>query len=169
MPASSSASRAAATPKPAARDRCSRSLSSGRRSARSKPLTVPAICTGNVEASKVSILVTPLRPAFSACQVSSALLPTGVTAPIPVTATRRSMSGLRLREYALQALGVLERRKRLRVDQPAHPVFVPHPGRPAHDGTPGQPRALFFHRSPLPLELDPVARADVGEELDRAD
>src|SRR4051812_21761243 len=168
-PASSSASSAAATPNPAARERCSRSLASGRRSARSKPLTVPAICTGKVEASKVSIFVTPLRPAFSACQVSSALLPTGVTAPIPVTATRRSMSGIRLREHALQALGVLERRKRLRVDQRAHHVLGLHHGRAVHDGTTGEHRDLFVHRFHLALELDHVARADICEELDRAD
>src|SRR3954447_4653470 len=109
-PESSIASSAAATPKPPARERC-------RCAGGSKSLTIPAICTGKVSASKVVILVTPERPARRDCQVCSAELPTGVTAPRPVTATRLSTP-----DHTLQPLRVLERGQRLDVDQRAHDV-----------------------------------------------
>lgn len=54
----------------------------------SKSLTWPAIRTGKVEASKVFRALTPLRPSARPFQVSAALLPSGVTAPTPVMATR---------------------------------------------------------------------------------
>src|SRR5689334_13727105 len=118
-PESSIASSAAATANPAARERC-------RPAGGSKSLTIPAICTGKVSASKVVIFVTPERPARSDCQVSSAVFPTGVTAPSPVTATRLSTP-----HHALQAPRLVQRRERLRVDERAHDVLDGHNDRPA--------------------------------------
>ncbi len=53
----------------------------------SKPLTSPAILTGNSLASKVSMKPIPLSPATAARQVDGASSPIGVIAPRPVTAT----------------------------------------------------------------------------------
>jgi hypothetical protein len=94
MPASFSACVIAATPNPAARERCRRACWSGTYDSMSKSLTMPPMRTGNVPASKVVIGPTPLRPASSACQVLSTSLPTGVTAPMPVIATRLAISQL---------------------------------------------------------------------------
>ena len=44
--------------------------------------------TGNSLASNDLMKSIPLRPAIAASQVEVAVLPSGVTAPIPVTATR---------------------------------------------------------------------------------
>src|SRR5260370_28733591 len=55
----------------------------------SKSRTIPAMWTGNVDASNVVIGPTPLRPAMNDDQVVEASLPIGVTAPIPVITTRR--------------------------------------------------------------------------------
>ena len=60
-----------------------------RRSPGSKPLTSAAMRTGKSLASNASIQSTPLRPATAASQVDCASSPSGVTAPRPVTTTRR--------------------------------------------------------------------------------
>ncbi len=62
----------------------------GRRSARSarKSLTSAAMRTGNPLASNPAIGAPPLLPASSASHVVATSLPTGVTSPMPVIATR---------------------------------------------------------------------------------
>src|SRR5207249_8083522 len=81
---------AAASPKLPARPRFSPMDGSplSRYLDRSKSLTRPAICTLYVSGSNVVMRPTPLLPATNDCHVESTSLPTGVTAPIPVTATR---------------------------------------------------------------------------------
>src|SRR5205085_7175815 len=59
----------------------------------SKFFTSPAICAVQPEASKRVILDSPLRPAISEAHVSGAVLPQGVTAPMPVMTTRRGWEG----------------------------------------------------------------------------
>ena len=54
----------------------------------SKSFTWPAIRTGSPSVSKVEIQSMPLSPASAARQVPGASSPSGVTAPMPVTATR---------------------------------------------------------------------------------
>src|SRR6202040_2589237 len=54
----------------------------------SNPFTSPARRTGSPSVSNVEIQPTPLSPASAARQVDGASSPRGVTAPIPVTATR---------------------------------------------------------------------------------
>ena len=54
----------------------------------SKPFTSAAIRTGSPSVSNVEIQSIPLSPASAARQVDGASSPSGVTAPIPVTATR---------------------------------------------------------------------------------
>jgi hypothetical protein len=65
----------------------------------SKSLTSAAIRTGNSDASNARMKSTPLRPSRAASQVEGASFPSGVTAPRPVTTTRRTVlvyqSGLR--------------------------------------------------------------------------
>ena len=56
----------------------------------SNPRTSPAICAGQSVASKRVIGPIPERPATNPDHVSAADKPTGVTAPNPVTTTRRS-------------------------------------------------------------------------------
>ena len=53
----------------------------------SKSFTSAAIRTGNSLASNAWMKSIPLRPSTAACQVDGASLPSGVTAPSPVTAT----------------------------------------------------------------------------------
>src|SRR5882672_1259542 len=55
----------------------------------SKPLTSPAIRVANCDASNLVIVLTPLQPAFSACQLASVPIPSDDTRPMPVTTTRR--------------------------------------------------------------------------------
>ena len=50
-------------------------------------MTSPAIWVGSPEGSNAVIVSTPETPLTSACQVDSRSLPTGVTAPSPVTTT----------------------------------------------------------------------------------
>ena len=59
----------------------------------SKSFTSAAIRTGKSLASKERIQSTPLRPSSAARHVEGASLPIGVTAPRPVTTTRRTCSG----------------------------------------------------------------------------
>ena len=87
-PASPHASRAAATANTTFRS--SRRASFGpTTAAASKPFTSDAIRTGNPVASNDSMNPTPLRPATAPSQVVRASRPSGVTAPRPVTTTRR--------------------------------------------------------------------------------
>ena len=87
-PASATASRAAAMA--SWLNRAERRKRLGPSSASpSKPWISPAIRTGRSDASKLSMAVMPERPSSSACQVSGAVLPTGVMAPIPVTTGSR--------------------------------------------------------------------------------
>src|SRR5262245_58635449 len=88
-PADPSASLAAASVYCVTRSVRFRSLA-GRRPSGSKPFTSPAIRTGNELASNDRIQSTPLRPATSAVHVPSIVVPTGVTAPTPVTTTLRT-------------------------------------------------------------------------------
>src|SRR6266851_396878 len=55
----------------------------------SKPLTSPAIRVANCDASNLVIVLTPLQPALSACQLASVPIPSDDTRPMPVTTTRR--------------------------------------------------------------------------------
>ena len=55
----------------------------------SKSFTSDAMRTGNPPASKERMKSTPERPAIAASHVDRASWPSGVTAPKPVTATRR--------------------------------------------------------------------------------
>jgi hypothetical protein len=87
-PACSAASVAAATP--STTKRSSRRASFGpTTSAGSNPRTSAAIRTGNPVVSKLLMKSIPLRPATAASQVERRSLPSGVTAPRPVTATLR--------------------------------------------------------------------------------
>ena len=67
----------------------------------SKSLTSAATRTGNPLASNERIQSMPLRPATAASQVDGASLPSGVTAPSPVTTTLRIAASL-MRAYARQ-------------------------------------------------------------------
>ncbi len=60
----------------------------------SNPLTSPANRVGKSPASKRVMGPTPETPSSSARQVSSVPIPTGVTSPMPVTATLRGMATL---------------------------------------------------------------------------
>ena len=55
----------------------------------SKSSTSPAMVQGTRDASKLAMVRTPDSPATSRVQNSSTLVPSGVTAPMPVTTTRR--------------------------------------------------------------------------------
>ena len=86
-PASARASRPAATP--------SRTLRSSFRASfgettcvGSNPFTSAATRTGRPSVSNVEIQSIPLSPACAARQVEGMSSPSGVTAPMPVTATR---------------------------------------------------------------------------------
>ena len=59
----------------------------------SKSFTSAATRTGNSLASNARIQSIPLRPATADSQVEGASLPSGVTAPRPVTATRLMRRG----------------------------------------------------------------------------
>ena len=88
MPASRNACSAAASAK-----RCERLANFRRRrstqASASKCFTSAAMWTGKPLASKRLISAPPLRPASSASHVVATSLPTGVTRPMPVIATRR--------------------------------------------------------------------------------
>src|SRR5499427_1113148 len=56
----------------------------------SKFFTSAPIWQANAETSKLVMRSMPLLPASSACQTSSALLPTPQMSPTPVTTTRRA-------------------------------------------------------------------------------
>src|SRR5581483_5835445 len=86
-PASVSASRPAATPRRTLRSSLRASFAETT-SLGSKPLTSPATRTGRPSVSNVEIQPTPLSPAVAARQVDAASRPSGVTAPMPVIATR---------------------------------------------------------------------------------
>ena len=87
--ASSAASVAAATP--ITTFRSSRRASFGPTTeAGSNPRTSAAIRTGNPLVSNVEMKSIPLRPATADSQVERRSLPSGVTAPRPVTATLRT-------------------------------------------------------------------------------
>ena len=62
--------------------------------AMSKPLTSPAICAGNADASKRVIRSMPERPATRFSQAEERSLPTGLTMPRPVMTTRRRLKML---------------------------------------------------------------------------
>ncbi len=61
----------------------------------SKSTTSPAIRESTREGSKAVIVRIPERPAVSPSQVVATSLPSAVTAPIPVTTTRRGEAGQR--------------------------------------------------------------------------
>jgi hypothetical protein len=61
----------------------------GKAAVGSNPRTSPAIFAVHKVASKRVIGPIPERPAFNPSQVAAALFPKGVTAPRPVTTTRR--------------------------------------------------------------------------------
>src|SRR6266550_587453 len=63
----------------------------------SKSRTSPPIFASTREGSKSVMRRIPLRPAFIHSQVVRASLPSGVTAPMPVTTTRRSPRSAKLR------------------------------------------------------------------------
>ena len=88
MPASRIASSAATSAKRCERLANLRSLRSPTASSR-RPFTSAAMRTGNPLASNTVIGAPPLRPARSASHVAATSLPTGVTRPMPVIATRR--------------------------------------------------------------------------------
>jgi hypothetical protein len=87
IPESSIASLAAATAKRELRSSRRASFGSTYRDA-SKPLTSPKMRTANGAGSKRVVVLTPDLPAMRADQVVSRSLPSGVTAPMPVTTTR---------------------------------------------------------------------------------
>ena len=86
-PESSTASRAAASPRATQREVRRASLGP-RWSAGSNPLTSPAIRVGRSDASQSEMGTIPDRPRRQASQLDSTSRPSGVTAPIPVTTTR---------------------------------------------------------------------------------
>ena len=88
-PASSRASRAAASASSTLRSSLRASFADAAVSG-SNPLTSAAIRTGKPLASKWLMKSTPLSPARAARHVDGTSLPIGVTAPSPVTATRRT-------------------------------------------------------------------------------
>ena len=91
-----SASASFAAPSASTTLRSSRRSSFGCASpAGSKSLTSAAMRTGSPSASKARMKSIPLSPATAARQVSGAVFPTGVTAPRPVTTTRRTVRNLR--------------------------------------------------------------------------
>src|SRR5512140_1993649 len=73
---------------------------------RSKFRTSPAMRQPSPEASKWVIGPMPERPASRASQDDGTSLPTGLTAPRPVTTTRRRPVMLRLRPSGLLQVGV---------------------------------------------------------------
>src|SRR5437870_9731149 len=75
----------------------------------SKSRTSPPILASTREGSKEVIRRIPLRPAFMQSQVVRASLPSGVTAPIPVTTTRRSPRSAKLRGAEGSAIGLAAR------------------------------------------------------------
>src|SRR5216684_3476664 len=87
----------------------------------SKPFTSPAIRVANCDASNLVIVLMPLQPALSACQLASVPIPSDDTRPMPVTTTRRVLVmsllfGLRVRFdvldrflHARDLLGILVR------------------------------------------------------------
>ena len=88
-PASASASATLAAASGTARETCGRSLISTYCFSSNSSGTSPATCTGNPDGSKRVIRRTPLSPFRVACQKRSRPIPLGLTAPIPVIATRR--------------------------------------------------------------------------------
>ena len=87
-PASCTASSAAARAKRENGVAYLRDFRSSTASSARSPLTSAAIRVGNPEASKPAISPIPDSPSRMAFQVDSTSLPSGVTMPIPVTATR---------------------------------------------------------------------------------
>src|SRR6266566_7440447 len=75
----------------------------------SKSRTSPPILASTREGSKEVIRRIPLRPAFMQSQVVRASLPSGVTAPMPVTTTRRSPRSVTLRGAEESAIGLSAR------------------------------------------------------------
>ncbi len=103
-PASRNACSAATSAK-----RCERfvylsSLRSSISSSARKPFTSAAMRTGKPLASNPAIGAPPLRPASSASHVVATSLPTGVTRPMPVIATRLRPRGSALMATAVRAL-----------------------------------------------------------------
>src|SRR5271155_5278908 len=88
-PASASASFTAAIASGVTRETCWRSLALTYCDS-SKPEISPATRTTKADASKCEIVFTPLIPALVASQKASRPIPFGLTAPMPVTTTRRS-------------------------------------------------------------------------------
>src|SRR4051794_39085632 len=86
--ASASASATLAAASGTARETCGRSLISTYLCSSNSSGTSPATCTANSDGSKRRIRRTPLSPFLVACQNRSRPIPLGLTAPIPVIATR---------------------------------------------------------------------------------
>src|SRR4051794_4058923 len=86
--ASASASATLAAASGTARETCGRSLISTYLCSSNSSGTSPATCTANSDGSKRLMRRTPLSPFFVACQNRSRPIPLGLTAPIPVIATR---------------------------------------------------------------------------------
>src|SRR5439155_14107719 len=78
----------------------------------SKSRTSPPILASTREGSKSVIRRIPLRPAFMHSQVVRTSLPSGVTAPMPVTTPRRSPRSAGLRGAARSAIGLAVGRAR---------------------------------------------------------
>src|SRR3954467_157994 len=87
-PASTSASATLAAASGTARETWGRSLISTYWCSSNSSGTSPATCTANSDGSKRRIRRTPLSPFLVACQNRSRPIPLGLTAPIPVIATR---------------------------------------------------------------------------------
>ena len=62
----------------------------------SKPLSSAANVVAKADGSKCVIGAAPLRPAIMASQNSGTVAPMGVSAPSPVTTTRRSVNGMEM-------------------------------------------------------------------------
>ena len=124
----------------------------GRRSSSSrKSFTSAAMCTGKPLASNRLIGAPPLRPASSASQVVATSLPTGVTRPMPVIATRRLRRGharrLRPRRTRARAVAtVLPSRRAPSARSSRHAVLgVPQLRRASSSAWPGRDERAHLH------------------------
>src|SRR5215210_5474494 len=136
-PASSIASLPAATASTTLRSRRRASFGETTSAGGSKSFTSAAMRTADSLASNAVIQSMPLRPATAASQVAGASLPSGVTAPSPVTATRLTPQRLR-------------------------PAADPERDLGAAGATPAGARALAEHHAPLHVRARPRHLADRG-------
>src|SRR5919109_4482338 len=92
----------------------------------SKPRTSPAILLDTFSGSNDSIRPIPLRPLISPSQKEATSLPNGVTAPIPVTTTRRSPSRISLTSCGRLIARDDDAERRLHGDLAVHRCDCPH-------------------------------------------